>query len=249
MIIVADIGNSFLKMARFDGRHLSNHVRVRHRDLLDSDWQAALDEGASLPSDGAFVASVADQGVDQMFEAWLLSRGHQRPRYLASTEAACGVRNAYAQPAKLGVDRWCALIGARAQHQGPLCVVDAGTALTVDWLDADGLHRGGMIMPGPNLQAESLFAGTRHVHESSDAPDKLFADNTSEAVASGVCNACAALIERACSEIAAASGGEVKVLITGGEADRIVPLLSVNADVQGDLVLQGVARLATQGES
>lgn len=246
MIIVADIGNSYLKMARYDGRQLSKRVRVRHRDLLDSDWQASLDDSVRLPSDGVFVASVADQAVDQTFEAWLLTRGHERPVYLNSTQKACGVRNAYSVPESLGVDRWCALIAARASYNGPLCVVDAGTAMTVDWLDSDGTHRGGMIMPGPNLQAESLFAGTSDVHEAAPAPQQLFADNTSEGVASGVCHACAALVERACEHITEASGAQATLIFTGGETQRIVPLLSWDAEVDEDLVLRGVAQLADE---
>lgn len=244
MMIVADIGNSYLKMARWDGERLSDKLRVRHRDLLESDWQAALDEGASLAGDGVIVASVADPGVNQTFEAWLLSRGHERPRYLNSRAEGGGVRNAYRKPETLGVDRWCALVAARAAHEGPLCVVDAGTAMTVDWLDARGRHRGGMIMPGPNLQAESLIAGTSDVHESAPAPEMLFADNTSEAVAAGVCHACAALVERALMHIEQAEQRPATLVLTGGEVSRIIPLLARSAEHDPDLVLRGVARLA-----
>ncbi len=244
MIIVADIGNSYLKMARWDGKTLSEQVRVRHRDLLDSDWQATLDESVRMPSDGVFVASVADQSVNQTFESWLLSRGHLRPVYLKSEAEAGGVRNGYEAPATLGVDRWCALVAARAAFAGPICVVDAGTAMTIDWLDAEGRHRGGMIMPGPNLQAESLIAGTSDVHESAPAPAHLFASNTSEGVAAGVCHGCAALIERAVEHIEEASEAEARLVLTGGEIARIQPLLSRDAESDQDLVLRGVAILA-----
>lgn len=247
MIIVADIGNSYLKMARWDGEQLSEKVRVRHRDLLESDWQAALDKSARIPSDGVFVASVADQSVNQTFESWLLSRGHVRPDYLRSQAQAAGVRNAYEAPESLGVDRWCALVAARAAYDGALCVVDAGTAMTVDWLDADGNHRGGMIMPGPNLQADSLIAGTSDVHESAPAPEQLFANNTSEGVAAGVCHACAALVERALEHIEKVSNGPAALVLTGGEISRILPLLTKDAACDPDLVLRGVAILA--GES
>lgn len=246
MIIVADIGNTYLKMARWNGERLSHHVRVRHRELLGSDWQATLEDSAKITSDGVFVASVADETVEQLFEAWLLSRGHAPPVYLSSTREACGLRNAYVRPETLGIDRWCAMIAARAQHKGPLCVVDAGTAVTIDWVDARGEHRGGMIMPGSHLQAESLFTGTRHVHESSKAPGQLFADNTADAVVAGVCHACAALVERAYGEISSQCAAAPRLFVTGGETDRVVPLVAMEVDEQPDLVLLGVALLAEE---
>lgn len=246
MIIVADIGNSFLKMACWDNGRLTEVSRVRHRDLLDGDWLAALDDSVSRQSDGVFVASVAEPGVEQLFQAWLLSHGHDQPVFLKSSRTAGGLQNAYADPAALGVDRWCAMIAARSLHDGPMCVVDAGTAMTIDWVDVEGRHRGGLIMPGPTLQAESLFGSTRHLHEASDVPASLFADNTGAAVAAGVFNACAALVERACDEIAAQGRAEPVLVMTGGECRRIIPLLNRPAESHCDLVLQGVAILADE---
>ncbi len=246
MITIANIGNSFLKVARWDGQRMSNVMRVRHRDLLDSDWQAALSDGPDVAGDGVYVASVAESRVEQAFEAWLLAQGFDLPIYIKSARAAGGIQSAYKKPETLGVDRWCAMIAARNLHKGPLCVVDAGTAMTVDWVDKDGRHLGGMIMPGPHLQANSLFSNTRHVHESAAAPAQLFADNTSEAVAAGVCHACAALADRAFAEISARSEDPAKMFVTGGESARIVPLLSHKVEVEDNLVLQGVALLAEQ---
>ena len=138
------------------------------------------------------------------------------------------------------------MIAARRLYEGTLCVVDAGTALTIDWVDKDGQHKGGMILPGPNLQAESLFSSTSHLSESSDEPLRMFANNTTEAIAAGVCYACSTLIDRACTEIAASAKGKVKLVMTGGDASRILPLLAQSAEVNDDLVLQGVALLAEE---
>lgn len=249
MIIVADIGNSYLKMAHWDGERLSEQLRVRHRDLLDADWQASLEENVLAHIDDVFIASVADQSVEEVFEAWLVTRGHHRPVYLSSGPEACGVKNAYREPGTLGIDRWCAMIAARARRDGPLCVVDAGTAMTVDWVDAAGRHRGGLIMPGPTLQSDSLFGGTRHVQAGSGTPGTLFADNTLDGVVSGVCYSSAAIIELAVERIAEDEGVAPGLFLTGGEADRIMPLLQTPAQVEADLVLEGVARLAEAGES
>ncbi len=249
MILVADIGNSYLKMARWDGERLSQTMRVRHRDLLGPDWQDSLGTEAPWQCDGVYIASVADQGVEEVFESWLLSCGHERPVYLKSEREACGVTNAYSEPETLGVDRWCAMIAARAQCQGHLCVVDAGTAMTVDWVNDEGLHLGGIIMPGPTLQSDSLFGGTRHVQAGTGTPDHLFADNTVDAVVSGICFSGAALVELAVGHAAKSAGSVPRLFLTGGEAERIMPLLQTPALMQQDLVLQGVACLAARAKS
>ena len=82
------------------------------------------------------------------------------PEFASSTDTAAGVRNGYSNPAQLGVDRWLAVIGAFHRHRDACCVVDAGTALTIDGVDATGQHLGGFIVPGPRLMVESLLTGT-----------------------------------------------------------------------------------------
>lgn len=74
----------------------------------------------------------------------------------------------YAKPERLGVDRWLAMIGARQYSGAPLIVVDAGTALTVDLLDANNQHLGGFIVPGMNMAQQALFAGTDKIRPYTD---------------------------------------------------------------------------------
>ena len=76
---------------------------------------------------------------------------------------AAGVINGYAEPSRLGVDRWLALLAARQLCPGNLVVVDAGTAITLDLLSGDGRHLGGYILPGVERQAQSLWGGTSRV--------------------------------------------------------------------------------------
>src|SRR3546814_13158403 len=96
----------------------------------------------------ACIASVAPDGL----RTELLDVLAQRCRRisLACTQARFGaVRIAYPRPSRLGVDRFLALLGAHARGVGATMVVGVGTALTVDWLDADGRHRGGRLAPPP----------------------------------------------------------------------------------------------------
>ena len=78
-------------------------------------------------------------------------------------QSAGGIRNAYPEPAKLGVDRWLAMLGGHALERGAVCVVSVGTAMTIDGVDADGRHLGGVIVPGPDLMVGSLLKNTSDI--------------------------------------------------------------------------------------
>lgn len=80
-------------------------------------------------------------------------------------------QHCYADPARLGVDRWLAMLGARKAEGGALIVIDAGTALTVDWLGSDDVHEGGFILPGSEMAANALFANTGRVRSYQDEAD------------------------------------------------------------------------------
>src|SRR4029077_11514362 len=137
--------------------------------------------------------------------------GNPPPQYIRSTRRTAGVRNGYVQTWRLGADRWGAMLGARPVFRGrALCVVDVGTALTLDLLDAHGHHRGGLLVPGPALMVESLLSNTAGIRQRAgsgllrggnrrrSAP--VFARSTRAGLLAGSAVACAALIERALSE-------------------------------------------------
>lgn len=157
------------------------------------------------------------------------------------TEAACaGVRNGYLEPARLGVDRWCALIGARAQVGGAALVVMAGTATTVDTLMADGLFRGGLILPGIELMRRSLARDTAGL-PFADGLHRPWPQCTEDAIVSGILEAQAGAIERAWRRLGDANA---TCLLSGGAADRLVGLLDLPVKAVADLPLEGLRVLA-----
>lgn len=165
-------------------------------------------------------------------------------RQLVSTAAACGVTNGYADPTRLGADRWAALIGAWHRTPRACCVVDAGSALTVDLLDAEGRHLGGWIVPGLAMSAAALARGTARAHAAHegraiDGP----ADNTADAIRGGTVHAALGFIERTRRMAAAEFGGEAALILTGGDATLLAPGLP-RAQQVDDLVLCGLAAWA-----
>ncbi|MEO8998559.1 MAG: type III pantothenate kinase [Rhodanobacter sp.] len=163
------------------------------------------------------------------------------PSWLRTPASACGVRNAYAEPQRLGVDRFLAMVAARADGYAPCVVAGAGTALTLDALAADGRHLGGLIAPGPQLMQQSLLDATARVRPERPGDILELADNTADAVASGCWQAAAALIERFTTRMATRLGATPTLILGGGDAARLAPLLSLPARLSEDGVLRGLA--------
>ncbi|MGZ5050875.1 MAG: type III pantothenate kinase [Methylobacter sp.] len=147
-----------------------------------------------------------------------------------------GVINAYRQPEKLGVDRWLALVAAWQQFRGPACIVDCGTAITVDLIDAGGRHLGGLISPGLTLMKESLGQRTEALPRAVAQHDIGLADHTEAAIYSGTLMAAVGLIKH----VLAQQPHSVQLVLTGGDAESIAPQLGIVSTVIPDLVLRGL---------
>lgn len=154
----------------------------------------------------------------------------------------CGVSNGYEQPSQLGADRWAALIGARALHQGPCLVVGAGTATTVDLLDRDGVFRGGLILPGLALMRSALAGNTAGLPDAAGVLRDL-PRNTADAIASGCLNATLGAIERFFRQL---PDSDALCLLTGGAAAELAPHLALPHRLVDGLVLEGLARIAAE---
>jgi type III pantothenate kinase len=202
------------------------------------------------------VCSVAGVELERALRRAARRSGNPRPQYIRSTRRSAGVRNGYVQTWRLGADRWVAMLGARALHPGrALCVVDVGTALTLDLLDAHGRHRGGLLVPGPTLMVGSLLNNTAGIRQRA-GPERaqssrrrrgaaLFGRSTRAGLLAGSSIACAALIERAIGEARSALGRRPKLLLAGGGAMQVAPLLRVPYARAEQLVLEGLALLAS----
>jgi type III pantothenate kinase len=195
------------------------------------------DVSAVWPNETRLVAcNVAGEKVGEAIEAALGGR-LAPPLWLRSSAHACGVRNGYDHPERLGADRWAALIGARAQRSTACIVVCAGTATTVDWLDADGVFRGGLILPGVDLMRDSLARNTAQLRLA-EGEFRFDPRNTEDAIVSGCLHAQIGAIERMFSRIA--DEPAALCLLTGGAAQRIAPYLDIPFAQVENLILDGL---------
>ena len=248
MILLIDIGNTRIKWARLERSNLQLQSAAAH-----ADWTVATFADMVLKSgnrcERALVSNVSGQRMADVVRNAVLQTWQIEAQFVTSTAATGGVRNAYPQPAKLGVDRWLAIIGAHALERGAVCVVSVGTALTIDGIDAQGRHLGGVIVPGPDLMVSSLLNNTSEIAaraQQGSAAEALFADNTLGAILQGAEHALAALVERAFGVMRRTLNETPKLLLTGGASARLEKSLGLPYRSVPDLVLQGLAVIATE---
>ncbi len=227
--LLLDVGNSAIKWRLGDAHGLrqdggeSDTIAALCTALADNDWcHVAL----------ASVAS--DEADSELIDA--LQSLRETPVWRAVPQSAClGVTNSYADPHTMGVDRWVAMIGAWREFGEPLCVVDAGTAITVDLLDGDGQHKGGFILPGVDLMRRALSSGTGRIRvDALSAPDITPGTSTQACVSAGVWRGAVGAIQMLLADFA-----DHRAVITGGHASLLMSL-GVVADSRPDLVLEGL---------
>jgi len=239
--LLVDIGNTRLKWTRSRDDTLAPIAAHALDDALDdalaSAWLGEVDD--------VWIASVASPARTASVVAAARRAWPQAPIEVPATPAqACGVFNAYEEPARLGIDRFLALIAARARGEGPALVASLGTALAIDGLARAGLHLGGLIAPSPDLMRNAVLGATARTASRGTPEIADFGRSTQACLTSGSWLAAAALVERAAARLAAKVAEPVRVLIAGGGAPALSPLLGIEHELAPALVLEGLARFA-----
>jgi type III pantothenate kinase len=246
-VLVVDIGNTRIKWARLEGERLARARAARHLSWGPARYAQRL-FGSARGVQRVVVASVAAARVNRALGA-AARRWGASVRFVATPRRAGGVTVGYAEPWRLGVDRFAAVVGAHALFPAvPVCVVGVGTAMTLDLVGIDGRHRGGVIVPAPALMVATLLSRThgirRRARGGALGGRGIFARSTRDAIERGARYAAAALIDRAVEEASALCGREPLVVLTGGEAAAVRGLLRSNSVGVPDLVLRGLAVLS-----
>lgn len=244
-VLLIDAGNTRLKwqlrplwQVEEKSSVLAHGVQSYSVGGWERDW--TLPDGPAA----IWVGSVASAAVNQRIVDWCGAQSFSAPTFVATAREALGLRVAYQDVTRLGVDRYLAMIGARQRARGATCVVDIGTALTLDAIDARGMHIGGLIAPGPGTMVQSLLRGTSGIRDASRSiPADMFAKDTAEAVTGGACFAVAALIDRFVATATARFGGDATTFVTGGGQGTVESLVSVEMTSAPDLVFDGLMAL------
>ena len=239
MILLLDAGNTRIKWAVWDKRSW-----LAEGAISTADAPALSDLMRSYPrlTEVLGVNVAGDETAVKIAQAlsWL-----PLPKWITSGRAAWGIENSYTEPAQLGADRWAAMIGARAHHRGPCLVVTAGTATTVDLLDASGRFLGGLILPGVRLMRQALAQNTAQL-TLQQGQFALQPRSTPDAIESGCVQAQLGAVERMFAQIAGQT--DAMCLLNGGDASRLMAGLGIPTRQIDNLVLKGLAVIADRFE-
>ncbi|MDP2902507.1 MAG: type III pantothenate kinase [Methylovulum sp.] len=237
MNLLIDMGNTRIKWAVDSNGQLIAGQPLLNRQL---DRQKLVDLWVTVTKPQSIgISCVSANPLLALVQSVVLELWMGSEVVFAKSEAhAFGVVNAYQHAEKLGVDRWLALIAVRRQHYAiPACIVDCGTAITVDLLAADGTHQGGFISPGLTLMKQALAQGTDALPFNETyyvvGPAKV----TEAAIYAGTLSSAAGLIEH----VLKMQTETVQLILTGGDAGLVAQQLTIPLVIDADLVLQGLA--------
>ena len=243
MILLVDAGNSRIKWALASDGKLHGHGAFPWRGasvgtLLNQHWRKLEN------IQRVFIANVGGASLRTALGDWVQTHRGINIDCAQTQAQACGVTNGYREFQRLGVDRWLSLLAAWSRHARACCIVDCGTAVTLDAINAKGEHLGGLIVPGLGLMHDALARNTDALALApANSPD-LLARDTRTAMSGGSLQAIVGFIELTVSRLREQLGEGPTCLLTGGDAGQILPRLSQTWEHRPYLVLEGLQQLA-----
>ncbi|MCA3236915.1 MAG: type III pantothenate kinase [Curvibacter sp.] len=246
--LAIDVGNTRLKWALYASPQPGVPAIAQGAEFLDHIDRLADTAWAEIPAPrcmlGCVVASDAvKHRVETQMEQWDFA-----PQWVIASSHEAGLSNGYDHPARLGPDRWVAMIGAwhRMRALGParpIVVAMVGTAVTVEAIDASGRFLGGYILPGHGIMLRALESGTAGLHVPTGEV-RPFPTNTSDALTSGGTFAIAGAMERMVQHVRAHCGAEPWCVMAGGAGWKMAPSLATPFELMDTLVFDGLLQIA-----
>ncbi|MCK5889648.1 MAG: type III pantothenate kinase [Methylococcales bacterium] len=237
--ILVDIGNTRIKLCTVshDGTFSQSQAIIhKNKDYL-KDIQHVW---SLLPSPSTIAISSVTATHILLEIVALVKKNWLNIKVVIAKSSSCfsKLTNAYPKPETLGVDRWLGLIALQHYYAGNSCIVDCGTAITIDCLNKNGQHLGGLISPGLGIMKQSLFKGTEGlVFAQQDATDIGLASSTESAIYTGILYAAAGLIEKALARLCVCD----TLILTGGDAALLAKHLDLNLMIEPDFILKGLS--------
>lgn len=253
MLLAADVGNTNVVFALFDGREIKARWRIA------TDPRRTGDEYAVWLLQLLTIEGVKREDITQLIVGSVVPRAIHNltvlaEKYFGMTPLIAGEGSAdwgisvdVDQPRSLGADRALNTIAAHEKYEGDLIVVDFGTATTFDAVDFTGAYKGGIICPGLNLSLDALVGNTAKLPRiaiEEPRTDSVIGTNTEDQMLIGVYWGYVAMMEGLIARMRAEIGRPAKVVATGGLAILFDEHTTIFDHVDADLTLDGLAILA-----
>ncbi len=254
MILTIDIGNSRVKWAtwkadKITARGVSSYDVEKIAKDFDKLFSVVMLSPEQPPS-RVLVVSVAGKKVSQALSEWVKQHWRLSAEFLVTEKQFGNVINAYDDPSQHGVDRWAAVVAGHQSYEDcSVCVIGAGTAVTIDLVNKNGQHLGGYILPSYDIMRSALLSDTANVAStySLQFHKHSVPDNTSDAVNQGLHKLLQAGIREFCRFAEDKMGAPVQIILTGGFAKTILDYPDMPAmHHKPDLVMQGLYRIMNQ---
>lgn len=234
MNLLLDLGNSRLKWACSKNNQLQIGQTLSHSEITPQKlrvlWQDLQPEkmGISCVGKAELLSVITTMAVELWGGINLYSAETQKEAF--------GVKNGYLQSETLGIDRWLAVCAAKQKTNLPVCVVDCGTAITIDVLNENGVHQGGVICAGLNLMKTALALNTAALPFVNCAKKRGLGIETEAAIYNGTLFAACGLIEKIMNQ----QPSNTLLFLTGGDAKIISEQLNHAFSLETNLVLDGL---------
>ena len=258
MLLVADVGNTNVVFALFEGRQIKARWRIATDPRRTGDeyavWLLQLleIEGYSRGDiSQIIIGSVVPRAIHNLT---VLAEKYFGVTPLVAGEGVAdwGIDVDVDEPRSLGADRALNSIAAHAKYDGDLVIVDFGTATTFDAVDFNGAYKGGIIAPGINLSLDALVGKTAKLPRiaiQSPQTDSVIGRNTEDQMLIGVFWGYVAMMEGLIERMRNEIGRPAKVIATGGLAILFDEHTDIFDAVDPDLTLDGLAILAVKAFS
>jgi len=246
MILEMDAGNSRLKWRVIENSHSQTELIAKGiSEVQGSALDILLQEIKSYPITRIRLASVCEESVNLNLKAKLQSVLGVLAEIAATEHKTAGVTNSYSDVGAMGVDRWLAMIAAYSKAGGACCVLDCGSAITLDLVNKEGLHLGGYIVPGLRLMQDSLAAKSAALCKQLSEQKGLFSSlepgqSTVQAINHGIL----AMVTAFAQNIQDKNESDQEAItwyLCGGDAETVGQHISWSFEIIPDLVLDGLA--------
>ncbi len=247
-IVAVDVGNTAVKLAL----QFESSIEYREIRIGSSGWELSAigwvreklgSQQAAGNSPQWRIASVQRSAATKLRHA--IASAQRDALIQQVTWPDVPIKMNVDSPDRVGIDRLLSAFAAWSRFGSPAVVIDAGSAITVDWVDPSGTFCGGAIMPGLELQSRSLVMGTEalpQIELNTDAPIELPAKNTVAAIRAGIVLGVAAALDGLIERYASASDKFI-VVLTGGDARTLSPHVRKSHEVIFNLVCQGLLQI------
>lgn len=260
--LALDVGNTRLKWALYTQASPGAALLAQGAEFLENIDKLADGEWAGIARPSCMLGCiVAGDAIKRRVEAqieerWDSNGDFVNPHWVVSSAAEAGLTNGYDHPARLGADRWVAMIGAwhlmrarlaTGEMAKPLVVVMVGTAVTVEAIDVQGKFLGGFILPGHGIMLRALESGTAGLHVPTGEVTE-FPTNTSDALTSGGTYAIAGAVRRMHHHLQQRTGLHPLVVMTGGAGWKMQPSMGMDVELVDSLIFDGLLEIAARRE-